>query len=200
MNFLAHQYLSRDHKEIRVGNFIADFIRGNQLESYSKGVRLGIALHRKIDEFTDSHELVHESKRLLHPRQGKYSSVLLDIYYDYFLAKNWDKYSDEPLKEFAAGVYQDFNDNQEVFPPKVQPILPSMRENDWFYNYGSYWGINKALMSIARRARHNNTIENSLQDLKDLETELEKNFLLFFPKLIQLSNDFFEEKGLNRTK
>ena len=108
MNFLAHEYLSKQHKGIRVGNFLADFIRGNDLENYSEEVKLGIELHRKIDEFTDSHELVDASKKLLHPRQGKYSSVLLDIYYDYFLAKNWSKFTDQPLKEFATIVYDDF--------------------------------------------------------------------------------------------
>lgn len=196
MNFLAHQFLSRNIKEIRVGNFIADFIRGNQLDGYSNKVQLGIQLHRKIDEFTDSHKLVHESKKLLHPRQGKYASVLLDVYYDYFLAKNWNTYSLVSLKEFSASVYQDFDEMKEVFPAKVQPILPSMKENDWFYNYHSYWGINKALMSIARRAKYSNSIENSLQDLKDLEKDLEINFFEFFPELIELSDQFFKEHNL----
>ena len=153
MNFLAHEYLSKHYRGIRVGNFLADFIRGNDLEEYSKEVQLGIELHRKIDEFTDSHEIVHKSKRMLHSRQGKYSSVLLDIYYDYFLAKNWSKFSDLPLMEFATSVYDDFWEMREVFPEKVVNFLPAMREQNWFYNYQFYWGIDKALQSIAKEGK-----------------------------------------------
>ncbi len=196
MNFLAHEYLSKHHKGIRVGNFLADFIRGNNLEKYPKEIQLGIELHRKIDEFTDSHELVHESKRLLHPRQGKYSSVLLDIYYDYFLAKNWSKFSNQPLKEFAITVYDDFWELKEFFPEKVVNFLPAMREQDWFYNYHSYSGIDKALQSVAKRAKYSNTIKHSLKDLQELETELEEKFLLFFPELEKMANDFLEEHNL----
>jgi acyl carrier protein phosphodiesterase len=196
MNFLAHEYLSKHHKGIRVGNFLADFIRGNNLEEYSEEVQFGIELHRKIDEFTDSHELVHESKRMLHSRQGKYSSVLLDIYYDYFLAKNWSKFSDQPLMEFATSVYDDFWEMREVFPEKVVNFLPAMREQNWFYNYQFYWGIDKALQSIARRAKYSNTIKNSLKDLQELETVLEEKFLLFFPELKKMANDFLEEHNL----
>ena len=196
MNFLAHEYLSKHHREIRVGNFLADFIRGNNLEKYSKEVQLGVELHRKIDEFTDSHELVHESKRMLHPRQGKYSSVLLDIYYDYFLAKNWNKFSEEPLQEFATSVYDDFWEMRKVFPEKVVKFLPNMRKQNWFYNYQFYWGIDKALHSIARIAKYSNTIKNSLQDLQELETELEANFLIFFPELEKMAFDFLAEHNL----
>jgi acyl carrier protein phosphodiesterase len=196
MNFLAHEYLSKHHTDIRVGNFLADFIRGNNLEEYSEEVQLGIELHRKIDEFTDSHELVHESKRMLHSKQGKYSSVLLDIYYDYFLAKNWSKFSDQPLMEFATSVYDDFWEMREVFPEKVVNFLPAMRKQNWFYNYQFYWGIDKALQSIARRAKYSNTIKNALNDLQELEIELEEKFLLFFPELEKMANDFLEEHNL----
>ena len=199
MNFLAHEFLSFNNKELRVGNFLADFIRGNNLDKYPEGIKTGILLHRSIDVFTDQHPVVSRSKKRIYPFQRKYTAVVMDIYYDYFLAKNWSEFSNEKLEVFASSVYDDFWELRDYFPEKVVAFLPNMRENDWFTNYSSYWGINKALMSIARRAKHSNTIENSLADLKDLETELEKNFLLFFPQLVQLSDDFFEEKGLNKT-
>lgn len=196
MNFLAHEYLSKDYKGVRVGNFLGDFIRKVEPGKYSEQVLIGIELHKKIDEFTDSHPLVQESKIMLHPRQGKYSSVLLDIYYDYFLAKNWDKFSNVPLNDFATSVYDDFWEMRDVFPEKVVRFLPNMREQNWFYNYRSYWGINKALQSIARRAKYSNTIKDSLKDLQELEEELEEKFMLFFPELVAMSNDFLAKHNL----
>jgi acyl carrier protein phosphodiesterase len=196
MNYLAHQFLSGTNKEIRVGNFLGDFMRGRELSEFSETIKLGIELHKLIDEFTDKHEVVYRSKKIIHPRQGKYASVLLDVYYDYFLAKNWDKFSNEPLQEFAASVYADFWELRINFSDKIISFLPNMRENDWFTNYRSYWGINKALQSIARRAKYSNTINNSLLDLQELETELEADFLIFMPELKQRCDQFLTENGL----
>lgn len=196
MNYLAHQFLSGKNKEIRVGNFLGDFMKGKELEEFPQTIQAGIELHRLIDAFTDTHEVVHRSKKLLHPKQGKYSSVLLDVYYDYFLAKNWENFSEQPLEEFATSVYDDFWELREFFPEKVVSFLPNMRENDWFSNYRSYWGINKALQSIARRTKYSNTIKDSLLHLQELEKELEADFLIFMPELKQKCDDFLKEKGL----
>lgn len=196
MNYLAHQYLSGCNKEIRIGNFLGDFMKGKELTDFPRTIQVGITLHRIIDEFTDTHPLVARSKKLLHPRQGKYSSVLLDVYYDYFLAKNWTLYSHIPLEEFAKSVYDDFWELKTYFPKKVVEFLPHMRENDWFSNYKTYWGINKALQSIGRRANYSNTIQNALTDLQELEEELEKDFLIFFPELVARCEEYFKEQKL----
>jgi acyl carrier protein phosphodiesterase len=196
MNYLAHQYLSGCNKEIRIGNFLGDFMKGKELTDFPRTIQVGITLHRIIDEFTDTHPLVARSKKLLHPRQGKYSSVLLDVYYDYFLAKNWTLYSHSPLEEFAKSVYDDFWELKTYFPKKVVEFLPHMRENDWFSNYKTYWGINKALQSIGRRANYSNTIQNALTDLQELEEELEKDFLIFFPELVARCEEYFKEQKL----
>lgn len=196
MNYLAHQFLSGTSKEIRIGNFLGDFMKGKEMEDFPRNIQMGISLHRIIDEFTDTHPIVTRSKKLLHPRQGKYSSVLLDVYYDYFLAKNFNTYSPISLEQFAVSVYDDFWELRDNFPQKVIDFLPSMRENDWFTNYRSYWGINKALQSIGRRAKYSNTIQNALEDLKELEKELESDFLIFFPELKQRCEDFLKENGL----
>ena len=197
MNYLAHQFLSGKNKEIRVGNFLGDFMKGKDLNDFPTTIQLGIELHRIIDEFTDTHQIVHKSKKLLHPKQGKYASVLLDVYYDYFLAKNWEKFSDEKLEDFSLGVYEDFWELRAYFPERVVAFLPNMKKNDWFSNYRSYWGINKALQSIARRAKYSNTIIDSLLHLQELEKELEADFLIFMPQLKKRCDDFLKEKGLD---
>ena len=190
MNFLAHQHLSQQYKGIRAGNFLADFIRGNDLEKYPEEVQLGIKLHRKIDEYTDTHPIVSRSKHRLYKYQGKYTSVIMDIYYDYFLAKKWVNYSDEKLNEFSQTVYADFEEMKLVFTEKIISILPAMKKNDWFYNYQFYWGIEKSLLSIARRAHFSNKIVDSLKHLKILEQELEKDFEEFYPQLMAMTIDF----------
>ena len=83
MNFLAHIYLSGEDEGVTIGNFIADHVRGNHFGHYPKEIQLGIILHREIDTFTDTHEIVRESKRRLHERYRHYDGVIIDIFYDY---------------------------------------------------------------------------------------------------------------------
>ena len=92
MNFLAHLFLSGEPGELMVGNFIADSVKGNAMNDFSEGIQKGIILHRAIDTFTDSHNEMQKSKERLRPRYKKYAPVITDIFYDHFLAVNWQDY------------------------------------------------------------------------------------------------------------
>ena len=193
MNFLAHQYLSFGNPQLRIGNFIADFVRGNKLKTFTNPILKGIELHRKIDAFTDNHPIVKESVEILKPKQGKYSTVILDVYYDYFLAKNWSKFSDIPLTDFAKSVYTDFTEHKKIFPLKMERAVNSIIHHDWLTNYQYYEGIKNALQNIEQRASFDNNINNALFDLKALENELEQKFLLFFPDIVVMAKEFIKE-------
>jgi acyl carrier protein phosphodiesterase len=193
MNFLAHQYLSFDNPQLRIGNFIADFVRGNKLKAFPISVLKGIELHRKIDSFTDNHSIVKESVAILKLRQGKYTPVILDVYYDYFLAKNWNKFSEVSLEVFAKDVYADFKESESIFPLKMERAVKSIMHQDWLTNYQYYEGIKNALQNIEQRASFDNKINKALSDLKELETELEQKFLLFFPDIIIMAKEFIKD-------
>ena len=111
MNYLAHILLSGDNPEIIIGNFMADSIKGKQYKIYPEQVQIGVLLHRHIDTFTDNHHIVRQSTKRLHKKYSHYSGVIVDIFYDHFLAKNWDLYSAIPLDLFVQEVYQLFNNS-----------------------------------------------------------------------------------------
>ena len=101
MNFLAHIYLSGNNKEITIGNFIADGIRGKDYKKYPEAIQTGILLHRQIDTFTDAHKTVRQSTKRLHENYGHYSGVIVDILYDHFLAfYNKDHKNNTKLMDF----------------------------------------------------------------------------------------------------
>ncbi len=106
MNFLAHIYLSGNNEELKFGNFIGDWIKGNKYMNYEGDIRQGILLHREIDGFTDSHPIVDRSVERLRPAYGKHAAVAVDILYDHFLAKNWTDYSEVPLKKFVKEFHR----------------------------------------------------------------------------------------------
>ena len=114
MNYLAHIYLSGDNKMIKIGNFMADSIRGKSYEVYERDIKRGILLHRAIDSFTDMHPIYRQSKHRLHSKYGHYSGVIMDIFYDHFLAKNWSLYSKTPLEEFTTDFYILLETNYEI--------------------------------------------------------------------------------------
>jgi acyl carrier protein phosphodiesterase len=183
MNFLAHAYLSFGQEEILVGNFIADFVRGKELGNYPKKVQLGIQLHRAIDTYTDSHPLVKQVQSLLIPRFGHYSRVISDVFFDYFLAKNWKNYSDTPLEQFSLDSYRTLSSSPYELPEAFRRMFHWMQAQNWLYAYREAAGIQAALDGLSRRARFDSKMNESTQVLWEKEEEIEAIFFAFFEDL-----------------
>jgi len=173
-----------------LGNFIADFINGQEAESYRKEVYLGILLHREIDRFTDRHGLVAQSKKKLWHKHRHYSRVIVDIFYDHFLAKNWHLYNDTPLKAFAHNAYSILQGFEDLLPQEAKQVLPHMIANNWLANYAKLDGIDRAMQGVARRASFQSEMSCAINDLlKDYES-FEEDFTNFFPQITSHSKMF----------
>jgi acyl carrier protein phosphodiesterase len=193
MNFLAHIYLSGTNHKTMVGNFIGDFVKGrNVLEQFDPDIAKGIELHRAIDEFTDHHPVVQESKIRLRPKYRHYAAVIVDVLYDHFLSRFWDNYHTEPLEKFSLRTYAILEDNWKVLPVDVQNLLPYMIKHNWLLNYGTFDGIEKALTGMSRRTRHESKMEESIIDLKENYEAFKLEFELFFPDLKRHCQQFLE--------
>ncbi len=197
MNFLAHIYLSNNIPNIIIGNFIADHIPGNHFTHFHPEIQKGILLHREIDTFTDAHSIVRKSKRRLHPRYRHYKGVIIDIFYDHYLAKNWANYSDVPLADFAQSFYDLLEDNFEILPDKTKHLLPYLIEYNWLYNYQYIEGIQKVLNGMNNRTKQKSQMNLAVEDLRNLHSEFEEDFTVFFEDLRNFSNQKLLE--LNQT-
>jgi len=183
MNFLAHLYLSGNNTNILIGNFIADGIRGNQFKHLPSEIQQGILLHRQIDTYTDAHPIVRKSKRRLHERYGHYDGVIIDLFYDHFLAKNWHQYSEIPLNIYVKSVYTLLQKHVEILPTKIQQFLPHLIAYDWLYNYQFFDGMKAILNGMNRRTQLKSNMNLAIEDLQDLHQEFEEDFTLFFKDL-----------------
>ena len=183
MNYLAHAYLSGKNEQLLIGNFIADAVKGKAMAEFAKEVKRGIILHRAIDDFTDHHPITKTSRSKLHSRYGHYSGVLVDIYYDHFLAKNWLNYSDVPLPEYTGWVYNILNMNHKVLPERIQYMLKYMIPQNWLLNYSHFDGIGKVLKGMAYRAKFESHMEHGVEDLELYYDEFEDEFTRFFPAI-----------------
>lgn len=185
MNFLAHLYLSGEFDELMVGNFMADFVKGNPASTLTNPRLIqGVSLHRHIDSFTDQHPIVRLSKQRLQPAYHKYASVIVDVFYDHFLANLWLRFSPVPLADFARQVYQLMNENKALLPAPMHQLLWYMERQNWLLSYAQIKGIARTLHGLSRRATFQSNMELAILDL-ERDYELYQNeFLQFFPELI----------------
>jgi acyl carrier protein phosphodiesterase len=191
MNFLAHLYLSGNDPLLRLGNFIGDFVKGRDLvDRYEPAIVKGIELHRMIDEFTDQHPIVKLSKMRLRPKYRHYAPVIVDIYYDHFLAANWSNYHDQLLPDFAEECYNFIQLNAAILPEQVNWMLPHMTRGNWLVNYAKIEGIHRALSGMTRRSKFDSKMDESIVELENYYTEFKAEFEEFFPSLKNYSDNF----------
>ncbi|HEU5291016.1 MAG TPA: ACP phosphodiesterase [Cyclobacteriaceae bacterium] len=191
MNFLAHLYLSGDDPKIMVGNFIGDFVKGrNAMEQFEPSIIRGIELHRAIDEFTDSHPVVSESKNRLRPKYRHYSGVIVDVFYDHFLARNWDQYHTDLLPDFADMAYDTIQSYDSILPKDVRYMMPYMIKGNWLVNYSKTEGIHRALSGMARRTPYESKMEEATVDLVNAYELFKAEFDNFFPQLNSYCKEF----------
>jgi acyl carrier protein phosphodiesterase len=188
MNFLAHLFLSGENTEIKVGNFIGDFVKGkNVAERFGKEIAKGISLHRVIDWFTDRHATVKQSKDRLREKYHHYSGVIVDVFYDHFLAKNFHRYSEKLLPDFADECYGIIQQHDSILPEEVKYMMPYMINGNWLVNYSKIEGIHRALSGMSRRTKFNSRMDEASEDLKTHYSDFEAEFFSFFPELRQFA-------------
>lgn len=184
MNFLAHLYLSGEFDDGMVGNLMADFVTG-KADGFPPAVREGIRLHREIDAYTDAHPVVRAAKQRLHPTYRHYSAVIMDVFYDHFLAVNWLRYDTRPLGVFAAHAYELLDQRQHLLPASMLPMLAAMQKQNWLVHYATVAGIDRALTGMAQRTKFVSYMENATDDLEKDYGFYQDNFERFFPDLVR---------------
>lgn len=184
MNFLAHAFLSGDDPDLLLGNFIADSVKGKQLDLYTPAVANGIRLHRLIDTFTDTHEVVGETKARLRPKYKKFAPVIADMYYDHFLASRFERFGKESLQVYTQWVYAIIQRSFDLLPERMQHIFPHMMQHDWLSGYAQLEGLNRALTGMSRRASFVSGMETAALELQENYSLYAAEFEDFFPELI----------------
>lgn len=183
MNYLAHIYLSGDDELVTIGNFIADGIKGKNYMKYPPAIQTGILLHRKIDWFTDSHPIVRMSTSRLHANYSHYASVIVDILYDHFLAKNWRDYCNVPLEDYTEAFYDSLGKNYDILPIRIKKLMPYMIADNWLLSYASIEGISRVLDGMNRRTKFVSGMNKAVNELQEYYTEFESEFRAYFEEL-----------------
>lgn len=192
MNFLAHIYLSGENDQVKVGNFIGDWIKGNEHKKYPPDIQKGILLHRSIDSFTDNHPIVKKSKSRLNDKYHKYSGIIIDIFYDHFLAHNWNVFSDMPLVDFTRNLNHCLVDNMSFLPPDIQEFIPRFMKRRWIESYATLEGIEHVLEGMTKHTSLPDKTADAIGILKSDYAEFKTEFFDYFPQLVAHVEEKFE--------
>lgn len=183
MNFLAHVYLSDGIPKRQIGNFIADAIKGDQYKVYENEMRYGILLHRKIDSFTDSHPVFRQSVRRLFDKFRHYSPVIVDMFFDHFLAKHWSKFHDEPLERFVSQFYDSLTKHQTQLPARTLRMLPYLLAENWLCQYQEVAGLKTILTQMDRRTNDKSMMRFATDALLAEYDDYQTDFFNFMPEI-----------------
>ena len=166
-----------------VGNFIADHIKGSTWKKFPEEIKTGILLHRFIDDFTDHHLIVEKSKARLRSQFHKYTPVIVDVFYDHFLASLWSQYADETLFDYSQRVYKIILEQNEILPERTKYMLQFMIKENWLMHYATTEGLNKILTAMSRRAKFENNMHQATAYLESNYDDFKNEFIDFFDVL-----------------
>jgi acyl carrier protein phosphodiesterase len=181
MNYMAHAFLSFNDTDILAGNMISDFIKGKKKFDYPDRIRMGITLHRKIDEYTDSHPATRQAKQFLKTTAGLYAGSFVDIIYDHFLANDSYEFKEGALSAFTQETYARLDLNEKWFPEKFKKFFFYMRMQDWLLNYRTTRGIHNSFEGLCRRAKYIDDPEPVFEAFIEHYEELKMAYEYFFP-------------------
>ncbi|MES2821324.1 MAG: ACP phosphodiesterase [Pseudomonadota bacterium] len=182
MNYLAHLHLGGPQPAQLLGSLYGDFVKGRLAGRYPPAIEAAIGLHRRIDVFTDSHPLVLQAKARFPQARRRFAGIVLDIFFDHCLAREWVRYAAEPLPVFTARVYRVLAD-EAALPPRLAQIAPLMAAQDWLGAYRDFAVLERVLQGMSRRLSRPEGLAGSMAELERLYEPLLADFRAFYPEL-----------------
>ncbi|MBV4471696.1 ACP phosphodiesterase [Pseudomonas siliginis] len=182
MNYLAHLHLGGQRPGQLLGSLYGDFVKGRLQGQFDPEVEAAIALHRRIDVFTDRHPLVDIALGRFNETRRRYAGIVLDVFFDHCLARDWTLYADRPLEQFTADVYQVLSRERQL-PERLAKIAPHMVANDWLGSYREFEVLEQVLRGISRRLTRPEELAGAMAELRRLYEPLSEDFSLFYPQL-----------------
>jgi acyl carrier protein phosphodiesterase len=187
VNYLAHAYLADLTRTSLAGSFFGDFVRGPLDGRLPADIEQAVRLHRRIDSFTDSHPRVLALKQRTAPPYRRYAGILLDVFFDHFLARHWSDCHHQTLDAFARNFYSDLDDRLHLLGDGLRDHLVYMRKYNLLGSYREIGGIEHALAGLSTRLSRQNPLAQGGCLLRSRYLELETAFHGLLPDLVRFA-------------
>ncbi|KAB0499973.1 acyl carrier protein phosphodiesterase [Pseudomonas vancouverensis] len=189
MNYLAHLHLGGQRPGQLLGSLYGDFVKGRLQGQFAPDIEGAIALHRSIDVFTDRHPLVDAALSRFSLTRRRYAGIVLDVFFDHCLARDWRQYADRPLELFTSDVYRVLSSERQL-PERLARIAPYMVADDWLGSYREFEVLEQVLRGISRRLTRPEELAGAMQELRVLYEPLSEDFRLFYPQLQSFARSY----------
>lgn len=186
MNYLAHLHLGGQRPAQLLGSLYGDFVKGPVAGRFDDELAQAIQLHRSIDSFTDSHPLVKQAIGRFPAARRRYAGIVLDVFFDHCLARDWSRYADVTLHTFTLKVYSVLAAEPQL-PERLALIAPRMAAQDWLGSYQQFAVLEQVLAGISRRLSRPQGLAGAMQELHELYQPLSEDFAEFYPLLQELA-------------
>ena len=189
MNYLAHLHLGGNRPAQLLGSLYGDFVKGRLQGQFAPDIEGAIQLHRSIDVFTDRHPQVDVALSRFSLTRRRYAGIVLDVFFDHCLARDWRLYADRPLELFTSDVYRVLSSERQL-PERLAKIAPHMMANDWLGSYQEFEVLEQVLRGISRRLTRPEELAAAMQELRRLYEPLSEDFRLFYPQLQDFARNY----------
>ncbi|MGF7115023.1 acyl carrier protein phosphodiesterase [Pseudomonas laurylsulfatiphila] len=189
MNYLAHLHLGGQRPGQLLGSLYGDFVKGRLQGQFAPDIEGAIQLHRSIDVFTDRHPLVDVALSRFSLTRRRYAGIVLDVFFDHCLARDWRLYADQPLELFTSDVYRVLSSERQL-PERLAKIAPHMVANDWLGSYQEFEVLEQVLRGISRRLTRPEELAAAMHELRQLYEPLSEDFRLFYPQLQDFARNY----------
>jgi len=203
MNHLAHFFLAQRKPHLEIGAFLGDFTKGLLQDRYPEDIENGIRLHRKIDAFTDRHPIVKRSYSRIDPPLRRYAPIMIDVFYDHFLARQWLSYSPECLSQFSDRIFSTLESWEALLPPRAREAARNMRRYQVLAAYADANFLIPVLQRLSQRLNHANPLSDGFTQFEDNQLELAGDFSQFFPEVMSYARDVvssMDKNALNQAR
>jgi acyl carrier protein phosphodiesterase len=189
VNWLAHLRLSPSTPLVRLGNLAGDFVRGVDVRTLHPELQRGVALHRAIDRFVDDHAATRRARERLDPAVRRFGGVLVDVFFDHFLARDWDRLGGPtPLRAWLRDVHADLRAHLPLLPPDLQRVAPRFAADGWLEGYTTVDGIDRVLRLMARRIARPTPLGDGAAQLRANYGALGDDFAALWPELVAFAS------------
>ncbi|MDY7566363.1 ACP phosphodiesterase [Pseudomonas sp. RTC3] len=194
MNYLAHLHLGGQRSAQLLGSLYGDFVKGPLPGRFTPELEAAIQLHRSIDSFTDTHPLIKQSIARFPLERRRFAGIVLDVFFDHCLARDWAVYAEQPLDAFTARVYRVLA-AEPALPERLALIAPRMAAQDWLGSYREFEVLEQVLSGISRRLSRPQGLAGAMHELQALYQPLSADFAEFYPLLQDFAQAALAERS-----
>ena len=185
MNLLAHLHLSEGRPvATAAGNTLADYMRRTGATSIDPDFERGVRLHRSIDAYTETHPLTRLARACISPARRRLGGIIIDVAYDYFLSRDWSRYSSVPLEHFVATRLTAIQRYLEGHPSPLRPLVDRAIAQGWLLSYGTMEGLRTTFERVATRAPAAVLLRGAEEEVERNGDHIRSAFAEFYPQLM----------------